>query len=664
MKRVFLCLIPAIICLLSLKQVDAQNTDPVMLNVADEEITKSEFLKVYMKNNTKTDAFDRQSLEEYLDLYINFRLKVKEAMVLGMDTIKSFRDELSSYRKQLAQPYLTDEKAIEELCQEAYNHKQKDVRASHILINCDKYASSADTLAAWNKLMDLRKKILKGEDFGKLARENSDDPSAKDRKQDGRSFNGNSGDLGYFTAFDMVYPFEKTVYNLKVGEVSMPIRTDYGFHLIKLTDMLPAMGKVQLAHIILTYPKNATVDDSLKVADSANLAYEMLRNGSDFATVVKKFSDDRNTADKGGVLPWYGVNRLLPEFIQNINTLPKTGDYSEPFQTPFGWHIIMMKDRKPVGSYEDEKEEIKQKVNKNDRISRAQESFVTKVKREYGFTEDLSAVNDFSKVVTDSIFSATWKAKEAESLTRPLFTIGTRTYYQQDFTKNLAASQRKGQKKDIPAYIQFQYRSFVNETVQKYADNQLEIKYPDFKSLMSEYHDGILLFDLTDKKVWSKAVKDTVGLQKFYEVNRNNYMWDKRLEVAFFTIKDNAVVKSLKKLIKKGLSDQEILARINQDTIQKVTVEHRKFIRGENAQVDSLEWKAGTIGPFATKEGKTLVAVIHRIVDPEPKLLNEARGLITADYQNYLEKDWIAELRKKYPVTVYREVFESLIEKK
>jgi len=662
MKRIIVRLFTLLAFGLLVNWATAQSTDPVMLNVADEAITRGEFLKVYQKNNTKGESLDRQSLEEYLDLYINFRLKVKEAMNLGMDTVKSFRDELSSYRKQLAQPYLTDDKASEALNNEAYGHKLYDVRASHILVKVDKSASAADTLIAWNKINDIRKRILKGEDFGKVAMEMSEDPSAKDRMTEGRIIKGNRGDLGYFTAFDMVYPFEKAAYKTKVGEVSAPVRTDYGYHLIKVTDKLPALGKVQLAHIILLFPRNASVDDSLKVADSANMAYKMLQSGTDFAAVVKKFSDDKSTADKGGVLPWFGVNRMLPEFIQVISKL-KQGEYSEPFQTDFGWHIIKVNDRKPIGSFDDEKEEIKQKISKNDRASVAQNSFIEKVKGEYGFKEDLAAARELATVVTDSIFNASWTAREAAALVKPILTIGTQTLSQTDFANYLAKYQRKGAKRDIPAYVINQYKGFSDESVMKYADSQLENKYPDFKALMNEYHDGILLFDLTDKKVWTKAVKDTVGLQAYYGENKNNYLWEQRLEASLFTIKDMKVVKSLKKYVKKGLPDDEILTRINVDTTHKVTVLNKKFIRGENAVIDSLEWKPGTIGPFTTSKGETILAVIHRIVPPEPKLLNEARGLITSDYQNYLEKAWIAELRSKYPVKVNREVFESIFNK-
>jgi peptidyl-prolyl cis-trans isomerase SurA len=663
MKRILIKSFCILACTMMFSHVNAQTNDPVMLNVSDEAITKGEFLKVYQKNNTKGEAIDRQSLEEYLDLYINFRLKVKEAERLGMDTIKSFIDELSSYRKQLAQPYLTDDKATDALIREAYSRKLFDVRASHILIKVDKFSSAADTLAAWNKIMQLRKRVLKGEDFGKIAAEASEDQSAKDRTAEGRTIKGTHGDLGYFTAFDMVYPFENAAYTTPVGEVSMPVRSDYGYHLIKVTDKLPSMGKVQLAHIMLTFPRNSTLDDSLKVADSANMAYEMLRNGTDFATVVKKFSDDKSTSDKGGVLPWFGVNRMLSEFIVNINKLRKTGDYSEPFQSDYGWHIIKLNDRKPVGSFEDEKEDIKQKINKNDRAFQTQLSFVKKTKDEYGFREDLAAVNELTKVVTDSIFSASWKAAEASQLTKPVFTIGTQTITQTDFAKYLVTTQRKGPKHDITAYLANQYKDFVNDRVNKYADNQLENKYPDFRSLMKEYHDGILLFDLTDKKVWSKAVKDTVGLQDFYEKNKNNYMWEQRLDASIYTVKDAGITKSLKKLIRKELPEEQILSRMNHDTIQNVTIEHKKFIRGENILIDSVNWKPGIIGPLVNKEGKNVFISIHKLVPPEPKLLNEARGLITSDYQNFLEKEWIAELRSKYVVKVNREIFESIFNK-
>ncbi len=639
----------------------SQSNDPVLLQVANEKVTKNEFIKVFEKNNTQGEKPDNKAIEEYLDLFINFRLKVTEAKNLGMDTVKSFRDELAGYRKQLAQPYLADNLMNDRLVQEAYDRKKYDVRASHILVRVDKMAAAADTLSAWNKIMQIRKRIIKGEDFGKVAADASEDPSAKDRDANGQKVKGNQGDLGFFTAFDMVYPFESAAYNSKINEVTMPVRTDFGYHLIKVTDKIPALGKVQLAHIMLVFPVKGTLDDSLKVADSANLAYKFLKSGSDFGDIAKKFSDDASTSGKGGVLPWFGVNRLLPEFTINVQKLKQKGDYSEPFQTSYGWHIIKLVDRKPIGSFDEEKDEISKRIPRSDRNMEIQNSFIVKTKANYGFTENSAALTELTKTVTDSIFTASWKVEQAAGLDKNLFTIGTKTYTQADFARHLATTQRNGQKSDIAAYVQQQYNIFVNEAIVKYADSQLESEKPDFKALISEYHDGILLFDLTDKKVWSKAVKDTVGLQQYYEANKNTYMWETRLDASIITIKDPSIIKALKKQLKKGVPDDQILAKYNHDTIQKVTIERKKFLKGENMNLQNVEWKPGISEMMPLADNENVIVVVHAVVPPEPKLLSEIRGAMTADYQNYLEKEWISELRAKYKVEVNREVFDTLL---
>jgi peptidyl-prolyl cis-trans isomerase SurA len=639
-----------------------QANDPVLLQVANENISKSEFVKVFEKNNTRKEQPDTKALEEYLDLYINFRLKVAEAKALGMDTLKSFRDELAGYRKQLAQPYLFDSKASDKMIEEAYEHRKYDIRTSHILVRCDKLASAADTLAAWNKIMQLRKRIvLKGEDFGTVAAEGSEDPYAKNRVVEGQKIKGNKGDLGYFTAFDMVYPFERVAYNAKVGEVSMPVRTDYGYHLIKVTDRKPAFGKLQLAHIILVFPAKASLDDSLKVADSANLAYKMLRQGVDFGEVAKKFSDDFSTSGKGGVLPWMGINKLLPDFVANILKMKGKGDYSEPFQTPFGWHIIKLVDSKPVGSFDDEKDDIKQKIAKNDRNTEISNSFINKTKNNYGFTQDLTALSELTSTITDSIFTASWKIEQAAGLNKKLFTIGTKSYTQSDFARQLATNQRHQQKRDIQAFVNQQYNTFVNDAIVKYADSQLEAENPDFKSLITEYHDGILLFDLTDKKVWSKAVKDSTGLAEYYNANKTNYMWDSRLDVTTYNFAKPAIAKPLKKLVKKNLSDEVIISKLGQDTTAGLKVNHGLFVKGENPALESIPWVPGIYDLKSVDGTLTAYVKVIKVVAPEPKQLNEVKGLVTSDYQNYLEKMWISELRAKYPVKVNRDVFNTII---
>lgn len=661
MKKSVFGLVVLIFLTITTIPVFAQDSDPVILNVAGEEISRSEFLNVYMKNNVNSEVLDRKSLEEYMELYINFRLKVKEAEALGLDTVRSFKEELAGYRKQLAQPYLIDEEMNKSLLQEAYDRKKTDIRASHILIRVDRNAAPADTLIAYKKVMNLRKRILKGEDFGKVAMEESDDLSARDRQMEGRTIKGNLGDLGYFTVFDMVYPFETGAYNTPVGEVSMPVRSDFGYHLIKVTDRKPALGRVQVAHIMMRLPADANAEDSARIAAKAMEVYTRILNGEDFARMAEQNSDDKSTAAKGGVLPWFGANKMIPEFISEITKLKNLNDVSKPFLTSFGWHIVKLLDRKDIGAYEDVVNELKQSLTRSDRAKKSEEALLNRIRREYKYTENLKARDDFYKVVTDTIFSAKWSAQQAAGLKKTIMTIGRRSFSQQDFADWLAKNQRKRAKEDIRTFVNGMFTTFVNETLLAYEDSRLESKYPDFKMLVKEYRDGILLFELTDQKIWSKAVKDTTGLEAFYNQNKGNYMWDQRLDATVYTLEstDDKLIAGLRKAISGGLTDTELLTQFNTDTTSLLTIDHRKYQKGDNELIDSLEWKPG-LAPESIDEGKVTLVNIHALLNPEPKKLNEARGLITADYQNYLEQEWIRELRARYPFKVNEEVLSSI----
>ncbi len=649
------------IFLMSVTSVVAQEKDPVILKVAGEEITKSEFLNVYQKNNVNGDVIDRKSLEEYMELYINFRLKVKEAESLGMDTMRSFIDELAGYRKQLAQPYLIDEKTNRSLLEEAYSRKNEDIRASHLLIKVDRNATPADTLEAYKKVMALRKSILKGEDFGKVAMESSDDLSARDRVVEKQTIKGNKGDLGYFTVFDMVYPFESGAYNTKVGEVSMPVRSDFGYHLIKVTDRKPALGKVQVAHILMRPPANATAADSAEMDRKAMDIYNRLQSGEEFAVLAKQFSDDNSTASKGGVLPWFGANRMIPEFIKEVSKLKQPNEIAKPFTSSFGWHIVKLLERKEIGSYEDNLNELKQNLARSDRARKSEEALILRIKDEHKFTQNRKAIGDFYKVVTDTIFKGGWNAESASGLDKNMFTIGRRGYNQQDFAQWLEKNQRQAPVENISVYIDRMYNMFINQKLLDYEDSQLESKYPEFRLLMKEYRDGILLFELTEDKIWSKAGKDTTGLEAFYKANKSNYMWGERVDASTYTLNstDKKVISEFKSLLKKNLTDNELLETMNNDSTTMLSVDRRKYEKGENEQVDKVKWAAGEITE-TVMNGKTTIIAVNEVVEPEPKKLNEARGVVTANYQDYLEQQWIKELRAKYPYKVNEEVLSSI----
>jgi peptidyl-prolyl cis-trans isomerase SurA len=640
-------------------QVNAQvQNDEVLLTIAKKNVTVGEFMSIYQKNNTKNEPVDQASLKEYLDLFINFKLKVREAEDLGLDTAASFKTELAGYRDQLAKPYFIDDATMEKLMSEAYDRSQYDLRASHIFIRLKSDALPEDTLEAYNRIVKIKERLTNGESFETLVAEVSEDPSAKDREANAQHpfIKGNRGDLGFFTAFDMVYAFETGAYNTPVGQVSQPVHTEYGYHLIKVTAKQPAMGKVIVAHLFLAIPKGANHQDSLRVAAKADSIYGLLKAGGNWDELVKQYSDDKGSAGKGGVLPKFGVNRMVPEFIAAIYKLQAPGDYTPPILTTYGWHIVKLVERETSKPYEEEKVELKQKVTKDGRSELSRKAVLDKIKAEYGFTEYPEAKTEMYSVVTDSVFVGKWDPAVANNMTKVLFKIGNMNFRQKDLATYIASKQRKRDKENIKAFVNQQYEEYVDETLTKWENAHLEQKYPEFKALINEYRDGILLFDLTDQKVWSKAVKDTTGLKLFYEKNKNNYMWDARVNASVYTVNDQATANRVKNFIKTGLTDEAILKEINIDTAKLVTIDHGKFTRKENPYIEKSNFVTGFSPDY--KEGNKIIFVyVREVLKPEPKQLNEARGLITADYQNYLEKEWIKELKQKYPVVVNQAVF-------
>ncbi|MFH0893952.1 MAG: peptidylprolyl isomerase [Bacteroidota bacterium] len=642
----------------------AQSGDPVLLTIAGEPVTKSEFLSVYKKNNLKNGTVDQKSLEEYLDLFTNFKLKVTEAKKLGYDTLVSFRDELAGYRKQLTQPYFFDKDVNDKLLKEAYDRNTEVVRASHILIKCDPDASPQDTLAAYNKLISIRDRIHKGEDFGKLAKEFSDDPSSKDQPamKDRPARKGNGGDLGYFTSLQMVYPFETAAFNTKVGSISMPVRTRYGYHIVKVADRKANVGMIQVAHILVRTPPGQSAADSLKTKEKVDDLYKQIQNGADFSELANKYSDDKGTVGKGGVLPYFSTGRMVPEFESAAFALKNNGDVSAPIKTDYGWHIIKRVELKKLQSFDEMKADLKVKVAKDGRSELPKKAVIAKLKKEDKFKDKKvkKKVQAFYAVVDTSFFKNQWKVESAAKLNEKMFTIGKEIYTQQDFAKFLAANQlNKAKAGSVETTVNQLYDRYVEESILKYEDVRMDVKYPEFKALMKEYHEGILLFEITDDKVWSKAVKDTIGLLDFYSQNKNNYKWNDRVDATIYQCATPEIAEKVKTMLGQGSRDAEILEKVNKDSQLNLKIDNGRYSKGDNKYVDMVTWKEGIAD--AVKENTSFVMVnIHKVLAPEAKSFNDSKGLVTADYQNFLEKRWVDELRKKYPVVVNKDVLQSI----
>ncbi len=651
--------------LISLSAAFAQtNDDPVLITIAGEKVTKSEFLAVYQKNNVKGEELNKENVEAYLELFINYKLKVREAEALGLDTLSSFKNELAGYRRQLARPYLSNREVTDKLLQEAYERMQYDVRASHILIKVSPNASPKDTLAAYNKIMNIRRQIIAGAAFDDMAKQYSEDPSAKDRPAaNGRpAMPGNGGDLGYFTVLNLVYPFENAAYTLDVGELSMPIRTNFGYHLIKVVDKKSAIGRVQAAHILVRDFEGK--EDSIKAR--VDEAYQKLLNGEKFEDIATEYSDDKGSAAKGGVLPWFGSFRMIPSFLVPLYDM-NPNDISEPVKTQYGWHIIKLIDKQGVGSFEDVKNELKMKISKDQRAFIAKDKLVARLKNEYEFEYDKKVLNKMKMLVTDSIYSNRWVVPEDEALKDILCTIGDQEYALGEFAEYITTKQgicNEGD--DLGVFVENVFESFAEDKILEYENDRLEQKYPEFRALMKEYRDGILLFDLMDKKVWSKAVKDTTGLQSFYETVKQNHLYEKRADAVLFTVSDpkaeKSLMKYLKKAEKKGYTPEDIIGFINTDSVPLVTYNEVLVESGKNEYLDGVEWVKNSVTTISEDE-KNIVLWIRDVREPEPKPLDEVKGIVTAAYQNYLEEEWVKELRNKYTWKVDEEVLKSIYSK-
>ncbi len=632
--------------LFSVAMVQAQSKDDaIFIDFGDEKITKAEFKRVYQKNNSG-EIISKSTVGEYLDLYINFKLKVKEAVSREMDKDPAFIRELSGYRKQLAQPYLTADGIIEELKKEAYDRLQYDVKASHILIKLDQDASPEDTAAAYKRAFRVKKNLENGQDFELMAKQYSDDPSAKT----------NAGNLGYFTAFYMVYPFESAAYNTEVGEISDIVRTQFGYHVLKVVDKRPSVGNIQVAHILISNDQelSKTDDPEGKIKE----IYAKIEQGEKFDDLAAQFSDDTRSAADGGILPMFGVGRMVPEFEKAAFDLKADGDISEPFSTPYGWHIVKRIQHSPIGSFETVEAEMMQKIKKDSRANLSQASVINKIKNQYGFSENLKERDDFYKIIDSSFFKGTWTAEAAKGLTKEILKIGDKSVSQQDFANYLENNKSK-KVIDSRVLVNARYDAFKRASILEYKNNKLDEEYPDFRYLMQEYHDGILLFNLTDELVWSKAVKDTNGLQDFYTKNKENYKWDRRVDAVVFSALNKKVAESVKTMLKEGKDAKEIMEEINRASQLNLRFETKKYLKGENEIVDQVKWEKG-ISENISLNDRVHFVQIEEVIEPTYKTLDDSRGLITSDYQNFLEKEWIESLRSKNKFEVDKKILKEL----
>lgn len=636
-----------------------------MMTIGDKQITAGEFMEIYEKNNVNGEVLDKKSVDEYLDLFTTFKLKVIEAQSRGMDTAAKFVKELNGYRKQLAKPYFSNDETTEYLVEEAYERMKWDINASHILVKCDEHAVPADTLKAYNKAMKIRERILKGEDFNDVAVEVSDDPSARDHKEipgKQRAYKGNRGNLGYFTAFDMVYPFETGAYNTKEGEISMPVRSSFGYHIIKVNSKTPAYGTIKAAHIFLAVDENDPIKTDSIVREKINNIYkEIDEDGKNWYVMVNKYTEDRGTVANNGMLSPFRVSQIVPEFIAALKGL-KENEIAEPIKTSYGYHIVKLVSSSGIDSFDKEKENIKKRVEKDMRANIGDDVVLKRLMKENKFNEFVKVKDKFIKTVDSTLNNGAFVASPAIDVNSVLFKLNEDSFTINDFIGYIEKNQKQEPFLSPEAYAYTLYDEFVRETVFAYEDSRLETKYPEFGFLVQEYHDGILLFDLMENEVWNKAAKDTAGLKNYYEEHKDEYTWGERVKTMVIITAKPELIDTLNYFLDEELTADSIKAIVKSDrNFSGTSVKTVYFQRGENKDIDAVEWYPSTVVQFNSyTDNMIYIYKMLEVHEAEVKKFKEVRGIVTSAYQTQLEQDWMETLKEKYPVSVNEVVLDEV----
>ncbi len=648
--RIFACLVALSIGFAA--QAQAQESKKLLFTYGTDTVYTDEFVRVFLKNNKKEEQTD-SSIQAYLNLYVNFKLRVKEAHMLGMQNDPQFLNELQGYRQQLAKTYMTDTSLTSKLTEEAYKRLQEEVKASHILILCPSNALPKDTLAAWKKISDIRKRVMKGENFDTLAYRESEDPSAK----------SNLGNLGYFSAFNMIYPFENQAYATGVNELSPVFRTEYGYHFLKVFDRRPARGDIKVSHLMLTLNTNPSEKELEAARRKLDTILVQLKNGADWDQMVASYSEEPRSAANGGKLEWISSigSSIDAMFKEAAFAIQNEGDIVGPVRSNFGMHLIKLDAKRGIGSFEERRDWIRMQVNREPaRAKMSQTLLLKKIKAENKFTEQKNSQKIALGILDSSVIKGTFDATKYAQNSTVLFRIGDQAYTINDFAQFVLTRQASMPEANLDAVKEQLYTDFVNTSNLQYEEDHLDEKYPQFRYLMQEYHDGILLFNLNQEKIWMKAGQDTAGLRAFYEEHKEAHQWPERVQASLYEANSKSAYKQTKKLLKKKLPDTEISETVNKENPLSLVIKHSKFVRGENNYVDQVKWKPG-LYTIKTDDGKYVLVEIKEVLEAGPKKLNEVRGIMIGEYQDYLEKTWIEELKAKYPVHINDAALEGIL---
>jgi peptidyl-prolyl cis-trans isomerase SurA len=736
--KVYLLLFTVIFLSGCFLKMSRDQTNDFIFKIEEIPVFVDEFIYNLKRNNYGEDSVIAEyEIMEYLNLYVNFKLKVHEARQLGLDTTESFRSEYEKYINQLTESFMKDDSIIDVLAREAYNHLQYEINASHILIKVENPFNPADTLRAYKKIYQVYKMAIDGKDFQKLAIEFSEDPSAI----------GNRGNLGYFTGLQMVYPFEKAAYSTEVGSISSPFKTRFGYHILKVNDRRPSQGKVEVAHILLRHDPVSSSMDSLKLKNQIEEIHDSLKSGGDWNYFCQKYSQDQNTKNTGGRLRPFETGRVVPSFSETAFSLQEPGEFSEPVLTPYGWHIIKLINKIPLQTFDDLREDLKTRIKRDSRSEISQKLIVKKLKAENSFTINQNVKSKMLQYADSTLLTSQW-AYDTNGifLDSVIFSIGEYSYTVGQFFEYVKSNQKPVRNMEPGFYFAQLFSEFSDEEIIRYEKNHLAEKYFDYRMLSKEYEEGILLFEIMEMNIWSYAIQDSTGLEEFYQQNKDNYQWDSRLDAVIFQSEDIGLINEIRKSLKETyyyLSDDSISFTLDGEGIKvpdkdnqidslyrsasknenwflvctsaaemdqsqllsffqnkgydtaafifrngksgansirivstskkdldksinnksgvNLHIESGIYQKGDNNFIDMIQWEAGIHDLSIEKD--EIIIFVEKVIPPMDKRLDEVKGKVIADYQSYLEINWIQELRQKYDVQINHRALNNIIRK-
>ncbi len=624
----------------------AQEQREVLFMLGNKEVDKEEFLYLITKGKKVDPAaatLSREEFETNFDQFLLFQLKVAEAESIGLHQSVEFEREFESFKETLIAPFLIKNGVEEGELRKVYGRMQEIVRASHILFQLPPNASNEDSLSMLKMALKVKAELENGGDFNALALEYSDDPSAK----------VNKGDLGYFTGLQMVQQFEEAAYMLPVGSISDPVLSDFGYHLIQVKDRQANPGEVQVSHILVRFDAANNSQEENARRRISDIYSEIQKENTRWEEIVKFYSEDPATKEAGGILPWFGVGTMIPEFEMAALSLTEIGEISPPLKTPYGYHILRLEGKRSLQSYEDLEQTIKSKILRNSKSGMIQSQVIAMQKARYGFKENEAELVKLSKTLTsEDLTSFGIQLQEKGLAGIQLFSINNSPYAAGDLWKFMQAEEVTP--KGSGTFFNRWLDKFVTNTLEETEEKDLEANNSDYQKLLKEYRDGILMFSLTNQEVWQKGLNDSIGQQEFYQKNIQNYQWKTRVQAYLVKVNDASKLENVRKSLQnKGF---------NSDSFASFEADYRaNFPTAYATESGTFEYEAH---PILSKvdlnqsyqelvvEGVPYVLIVGKIYPPGPRKFEEARGLVIRDYQAFLDQALLKRLKEKYPIQI------------